>query len=52
MRQMYYIYVIIINTYIEHVEMQVYSFFFLSFFSQAVCDWQLTEYECIMCEKL
>jgi hypothetical protein len=50
---MYYIYVIIINTYIEHVEMQVYSFFFfLSFFSQAVCDWQLTEYECIMCEKL
>jgi len=26
---MYYIYVIIINTYIEHVEMQVY--FFLSF---------------------
>lgn len=28
---MYYIYVIIINTYIEHVEMQVYSFFYLSF---------------------
>lgn len=47
---MYYIYVIIINTYIEHVEMQVYSF--LSFFSQAVCDWLLTEYECMMCEKL
>lgn len=48
---MYYIYVIIINTYIEHVEMQVYSVF-LSFFSQAVCDWLLTEYECMMCEKL
>jgi len=28
---MYYIYVIIINTYIEHVEMQVYSVFFSIF---------------------
>ena len=39
MRQMYYIYVIIINTYIEHVEMQVYSFFFyLSFHKLFVTD--------------
>lgn len=30
---MYYIYVIIINTYIEHVEMQVYSFFSIFLFT-------------------
>lgn len=36
---MYYIYVIIINTYIEHVEMQVYLVFFnLSFHKLFVTD--------------